>query len=340
MNCALAPTFKTPLVTVILTVFKPRPYLEAAIESVLGQSFSEYELIITDDANSESTRSACRRYRADRTVRYRSNRRRLGALLNIGAALQEARGELIVILNDDDQLEPDMLELLVAPLLGRRDCVLAFGDHSMIDSSGATLAGLFSGTSKLARRLKLTEGMLAEPFSFALRGGTLIGMGAMFRRSALCPEWFRPEVGGAYDLWLGMQLSTTGGVYYMPRTLMRYRIHAGSESARLDPEKVQGGLFILETFLNQQLPACDHAYVQSQLAGGLFVLGRERLYSNNAQGARSAFIRSLRVKPGLKVLVGIGSTYLPRETLRLGLQFWRNIRGIPSENLSAVRSPE
>jgi glycosyltransferase involved in cell wall biosynthesis len=321
---------EAPLVSVILTVFKQRPYLGQAIQSVLGQSFSDFELIVTDDAACESTRRICEFYSADSRVRYRSNPRTLGPLLNIAAALEKARGEFVSILNDDDQLEPDMLESLVPPLLREPRCVLSLADHWIVDSSGEPVAGLCSSTSRLASRLNLTEGVLPAPFSFALRSGVLIGMGALFRRSALRQEWFGLQAGGAYDVWLGIQLSAAGSLYYVPRRLVRYRVHPDSESARVDPEKVQGEIVILEALLKRLMSPRDRVYVTKQLAASLFTLGRERLYFNNSMGARSAFIRSLRVKAGIKAAIGVGSSYLPRAAVDVGVQFWRSIRGIPS----------
>jgi len=313
----------TPLVSVVLTVYQPRPYLEKAIESVLGQSSSDLELVVTDDANSDSTRQFCDRYSADRRVRYRSNPTRLGALLNIAAALKEVRGEFVAILNDDDQSEPDLLHALVPPLLRDPGCVLAFGDHSTVDGSGVPVHGFISSTTRLAKQLNLTEGMVPEPFGFALRGGVLMAMGVLFRRCALRQTWFISGAGGAYDLWLAIQLSVVGSLYYVPRPLMRYRVHANSESARVDSEKIQGEIFIFQTLLKWRLSAHDYDYVRNQLAGCLFVLGRERLYAHNRPGARSAFVRSLQVKAGAKSTLGLGSTYLPPKALGFGLRCWR-----------------
>jgi len=106
---------KTPLVSVILTAFKHSQYLDAAIRSVLAQTMTDFELVVTDDADSKTTRTSCHRFWQDRRVRYRANSQRLGALMNIASALREVRGEFVTILNDDDQMEPDMLEALLPP---------------------------------------------------------------------------------------------------------------------------------------------------------------------------------------------------------------------------------
>jgi glycosyltransferase involved in cell wall biosynthesis len=310
-------------VSIILTVYKPRQYLEGAIKSILRQSFADFELIITDDANSEWTRQRCLGFGADRRVTYRGNPTRLGPLLNIAAALKQAGGEYVVVLNDDDEFEPGLLQSLIQPLLRFPECVLAFCDHWMVDSFGIPIAGLCSGTAKVARRQNLAEGLLPKPFGLALRGGALIAMGAMFRRNALRPDWFRPEAGGAYDLWLAIQLSAMGGFYYVPAQLMRYRVHRESESARRDPEKVQSEIFIFETLLKQSIPSSDHEFARAQLATYLFVLGRERQYSHNRKGACCAFLRSLQVKPSIKAALGISSTYFPEEILQLAVKVRR-----------------
>ena len=178
-----------PLLSVILTVCERTQYLEAAIRSVLAQTVSDLEVIVTDDADCETTRRICGRFSDDRRLRYRANSARLGALLNIGAALREARGEFATVLNDDDQMEVNMLEALLPPLVKHKNCVLSFGDRWMMNSSGRTLRQLSCATSELRGLQNLTEGFVQAPFSLALRSGILIGMGIMFRREALRQEW-------------------------------------------------------------------------------------------------------------------------------------------------------
>jgi len=330
---------KTPLVSVILTAFKHSQYLDAAIRSVLAQTMTDFELVVTDDADSKTTRRSCHRFWQDRRVRYRANSQRLGALMNIASALREVRGEFVTILNDDDQMEPDMLEALLPPLMKNANCVLSVGDRWMVDSVDRPLPELTLATSRMRGLQSIGKGFVPAPFDLALRGGVLIGMGAVFRRQALRKEWLVPQAQGAYDFWLGVQLCCAeGSVHFLPRRLMRYRVHDISESARPDPEKIQGEIFIFESLLKHPMTMTNHVYVKKQLAASLFILGRGRLYFKNPRRARQAFVRSLRVHCRLKPLIGFGLTFLPDFVQRFGIWFLRMTRDIPHRIARTVRA--
>lgn len=322
-----------PLVTIVITVFKRTDYLEEAIKSALGQSFTDVEVIVTDDADSESARAVCAAFGPDPRLRYRSNPTTLGAPMNIAAALREARGMYISVLNDDDMMEPSMVEKLLLPLLRDPKCVLSFADHWMVDGAGEQLTELTSWNSTVRGRTHLPRGFVEEPFDFALRGGVLIVMGALFRRRPLDPSWLVPQVRGAYDYWLAVRLSRTGGSFhYLPERVMRYRVHSASESGRFDPEKNQGEIYIYESLLKEEIEAQHREYVTERLADFLFILGRDRLYSGNRDGARAAFIRSLHTKLRTKAAVGVLSTYLPYSVRQAGVRALRALR-------AATRAP-
>src|SRR5258708_7238351 len=126
----------SPLVSVILTVFEREEFLQSAIEGALAQTFLNYEIIVTDDSNRASLRQICESFQAGDRLRYRSNLKQLGAPLNIRAAIEEAKGKYVAILNDDDYWEPTFLEKLAAPLEESPDRVIAFSDHWIVRDDG------------------------------------------------------------------------------------------------------------------------------------------------------------------------------------------------------------
>src|SRR5438045_7355438 len=128
-----------PLVSIILTVFNRTTYLEEAIKSAAEQAYSNLEIIVTDDSNSQLIRAICAKCESDSRITYRANASTLGAPLNVRAALQEASGDYVVILNDDDVMEPFMIDTLMPPLESDSSCIVSFGDHWIIDQSGHIL---------------------------------------------------------------------------------------------------------------------------------------------------------------------------------------------------------
>lgn len=128
-----------PRVTVGLPVYNGERYLRAALDSTLGQTFTDFELIISDNASTDATERICREAAAaDGRVRYIRQPRNLGAAPNYNLLVHQARGEFFRWIAHDDLSEPDLLAALVARLDACPEAVLAFSDTTLIDADGAS----------------------------------------------------------------------------------------------------------------------------------------------------------------------------------------------------------
>lgn len=313
-----------PLVSVVMTVFKRTEYLEEAILSVLNQTFKDFELIVTDDANTEMAHTICRCFASDARVRYRSNPEILGAPLNIAAVIKEVQGEFVTIINDDDFMEPNMLEKLLPPLQNDVQCVISFGDHWIMDSSGKLLLEASEKNSQICGRSNLSKGVVKNPFGVALRSTVPFVMGTMFRKSVYQEKWLSADVAGAYDYWLALMFSLAGGhLYFVPERIMRWRTHANSESAREDPEKARCAVYIFQTLLAEKVPTVDRAFIQNNLSLALFALGRDQLHFNHLASARHSFWLSYKNRPNFKSLAGLLLSCLPNGFGSHVLRQWR-----------------
>lgn len=126
-----------PRASVGLPVHNGEPYLGAAIESVLGQTFEDLELVITDNASTDRTLEiACRYQAADARVVVRRNEVNLGAARNFDRAFQLSRAPLFRWMAADDLLEPTCIERCVEILDGDPAVVLAHTDVRIIDENG------------------------------------------------------------------------------------------------------------------------------------------------------------------------------------------------------------
>jgi glycosyltransferase involved in cell wall biosynthesis len=114
-----------PRVSVGLPVFNGENYLASTIDSILGQTFTNFELIICDNASSDRTAEICQSYAArDARVRYHRNERNLGAGPNYDLCFHHARGEFFKWAAHDDLLGPSYLEKAVEALDINPDAVL------------------------------------------------------------------------------------------------------------------------------------------------------------------------------------------------------------------------
>ena len=97
------------LVSVIMPSYNTGEYIAASIESVLAQTYPNWELLIVDDCSTDSTVEVIRRYQDPRIILLK-NKTNSGAALSRNYALREAKGRWIAFLDSDDTWEPEKLE--------------------------------------------------------------------------------------------------------------------------------------------------------------------------------------------------------------------------------------
>lgn len=129
-----------PRVSIGLPVYNGQHYLSRALDSLLGQTFHDFELIISDNASSDATPEICREYAArDPRIRYVRHEVNRGAAWNFNYVFGLARGAYFKWHAHDDMLEPTFLERCVTVLERDPQIVLAFSRTRVVDAAGHTL---------------------------------------------------------------------------------------------------------------------------------------------------------------------------------------------------------
>jgi hypothetical protein len=124
-----------PRVTIALATYNRAGYLRQAIESCLAQTFTDFELLVCDNASQDETEAVVASF-DDARIRYLRNAENLGMVGNWNRCLAEARGELIANLCDDDLMLPDRLARQVAIFDAHPETGIVHGDAEMIDEGG------------------------------------------------------------------------------------------------------------------------------------------------------------------------------------------------------------
>jgi glycosyltransferase involved in cell wall biosynthesis len=126
-----------PRVSLAMPVYNGENFIRKAIEAILAQDLTDFELIITDNASQDATEAICREYAArDTRVRYFRNDSNLGAAPNYNRGFELARGEFFKWCPHDDYISPDFLSRTVACLEERPDASLAFGYTQCVCRNG------------------------------------------------------------------------------------------------------------------------------------------------------------------------------------------------------------
>jgi glycosyltransferase involved in cell wall biosynthesis len=126
-----------PRVSIGMPVYNGEGFLKEALDSILAQTFQDFELIISDNASSDRTQEICRAYAAqDRRIRYYRNEENLGAAWNYNRVFKLAGGEYFKWAAHDDLCAPEYLERCVEVLDRNPAVVLCYSRTAIIDDQG------------------------------------------------------------------------------------------------------------------------------------------------------------------------------------------------------------
>jgi hypothetical protein len=206
----------TPVVSVLMTAYNREPYIGSSIESVLAQTFGDFELIVVDDQSTDGTAEIATRFaRRDSRIRIEANDRNLGDYANRNRAAALARGTLLKYHDSDDLLYPHCLAAMVAPMLAHPGA--AFGLSSSRHWPGGPCPMLLTPRMSYQREF-LGSGMFnAGPAGAIFRTAAFRSLGGFIDRGAPSD----------YVFWL--RACARVPVLLLPADLFWYRIHAGQE---------------------------------------------------------------------------------------------------------------
>jgi len=192
------------LVSIGMPVYNGEKYIRQAVDSVLAQDYQDFELIISDNASTDSTESICREYsKRDKRIQYFRNERNMGAVWNFNHVLDLSKGEYFMWAAHDDAYLPTFVSRCAEALETTPSAVLAFSAMSVLDDRGdielvedryVATVGL-----KILRRLRTSILMMGPSLVYSL-----------IRRTALEQDRRLSEVWGG-DAALVIQLALQGG---------------------------------------------------------------------------------------------------------------------------------
>lgn len=131
---------KIPRVSIGLAVYNGEHFLPETLDSILSQTYSDFELIICDNCSADRTEEICRSYvQRDPRICYHRNPINIGAPRNFNRAFSLSRGEYFKWSGADDLCAPELLERCVRVLEERPEVVLAYPKTRLIDEHGALL---------------------------------------------------------------------------------------------------------------------------------------------------------------------------------------------------------
>ena len=131
---------KEPTVSIGLPVFNGERYLAQALDSILAQSFHDFELIISDNGSTDDTEHICRRYAtADPRIRYYRQEKTRGVTWNFRQVALLSSGQYFLWMAADDMLAPEYVERCLQALRQNHDAVLCYSQALLCDEDGSLI---------------------------------------------------------------------------------------------------------------------------------------------------------------------------------------------------------
>jgi glycosyltransferase involved in cell wall biosynthesis len=224
-----------PIVSIGMPTYRGAAYLRQAIESVLGQTFASFELIVVDDDSPDETASIAASYN-DPRIRLVRNPTRLGPEANWNRCLALATGKYFKLLPQDDLLAPTCLEMQVTVLnqdIAER-FALVFCARRVVDSRAKQLMVRRYGGNARAVPAELLVRQCVR------HGTNLVGEpgGVLFRLSAAASVGaFDASLPYVIDLDYWIRLLKMGDAYYLEQPLVSFRVSPGSWSVAIGAEQ-------------------------------------------------------------------------------------------------------
>jgi glycosyltransferase involved in cell wall biosynthesis len=242
-----------PVVTVLMSAFNDAAFLSEAVESILRQTFGNFEFLVIDDGSTDGSARLLAAVR-DPRMRVVRNEEHLGLTRSLKTGVELARGQYIARMDADDVALPERLEKQVALLMKRPEIGILGSACYIIDQVGREVGLLQMPEDDL--QIHWTS-LLANPFAHPT---------IMFRRDVLISrnlnydEAFQTTQD--YDLWMRMLRYTCGANLGEP--LMRYRTHGDRVTNKFREVQLRNHDIVALRTMQEQLP--DFAIPSEQVS--------------------------------------------------------------------------
>ncbi len=256
-----------PRITVLMPVYNGEGFLRAALESILNQTFSDFELLVIDDGSTDASHEIAAAF-ADPRIRIETNGRNLGLIATLNRGLELARGEYIARMDADDISLPKRFERQIAFL----------DAHPQIGGCGTWFEKVTpAGTT--TRRMPDSPALIRL---FLLFDNPFLHSSMMLRRRLLDTHGLRFDPAYPhsedYDFWV--RCTSIADMANLPEVLVRYNDHPANISHRFSQEQDTAAnqirvrqLVNLGIMPSDEEIALHNALTEFDLDGGLAGLG-------------------------------------------------------------------
>jgi glycosyltransferase involved in cell wall biosynthesis len=312
-------------VSVVIPTYNRAQYVTKAIESVLAQTYTDYEIIVVDDGSTDDTLGVLQAYAGRIRVIRQEN---AGPSAARNAGIEAARGRWIAFLDSDDEWLPRKLAVQMADVARRPELCAHFTNVQFV-LPGREPASLFSvrGFDPAGH----PENVIERPLTCVFEDEIVVLSAFVVRRDVLAGAGtfdVRLHVAEDRDLLMRVALGGPWG-YCADDLVMYYRRPDGlSLTRRFQSEQnslAEASTYVLEKVrTNPRLTPSETDRLNRALSAWLFKLGMCQREDGKTAEARGNFRRSLQLHPNPKIAIKYGMTLMPRIVGNRFLRHWRS----------------
>jgi len=203
-----------------MAAYQGMPYIRQQLSSILVQLSPDDEIVISDNGSTDGTMEYLQsQAQKDSRIRLFSLHAPRGVLPNFENALQQCRGDIIFLSDQDDIWKPNKMDRITALFAANPKLLAVQGDAELIDTDNHLTAPSFFALRKCG------PGVWKN-----FRKNTWQGCSMAFRRSLLQAALPFPRAIPMQDVWIGILANIAGEVQFLPEVLISYRRHADNQS--------------------------------------------------------------------------------------------------------------
>jgi len=234
-------------ISVLLPVYNAESFLNEAIDSILAQSYKNFELLIINDGSTDSSEKIIQSYSDSRIV-YIKNSRNIGLIKSLNKGIQQAKGKFIARMDADDVSMTDRFELQLKAFEENKSAVVVSSDYFSFDGTKEKYIKN-EGSSDTFKATLLFAPCFAHP--------TVMIKNIFMEKGILYDENFIH----AEDFKLWMDLSTVGEFHNVNKGLLKYRSHPGQVSSVYNNKQKEKGEELRKIYLQK----CGFKFTEGDL---------------------------------------------------------------------------
>jgi len=275
-----------PKISVIIPTHNRQNFLSRAIESVFSQTFCDFEMLIIDDGSTDQTKEAVKKYivtQPDKIKYFYQDNKGPSAARNKG--IQQASGEYVAFLDDDDEWLPDKLECQITGFSKNKNIGLAYTDYYIIteDLTAPHIHHCEEFNRAKFEKMFYVKNLISTP--------TIMARKECFEKLGLFDEGL--EVAEDWDMWL--RLFKQYDFLHIPQPLVKVNVGSTSQSSDGDKNLANDLKFLDKIFSEPDVK--NRAFKTKAYSYRYYKAAIAYKENGNIEKAQAAILKAIKLNP-------------------------------------------